>query len=131
MSGPTHWTRHPALGGLIGVFAGALVIALVEFSAHRVVGTADVRQPGTITTPMFASVLVAWLAGAATAGLVATRWSGARSRWPGLLAAGVLLAGSVATMLAIPHPGWVMTAAVLGMPAAAWLTTRPATNASA
>jgi hypothetical protein len=125
MSERSHWSRHPALGGLIGLFAGGLTIALLEFVAHRVLGTADTRQPGTITTPMFASVLVAWLAGAAVAGFVATRWSGARSRWPGLVAAGVLFAGSVATMLAIPHPGWVMTAALLGMPAAAWLSTRP------
>lgn len=115
------WTRHPIIAGVVGVFAGALAIALTEWLAHQWLGKADLAQPATITTPMFASVLAAWVLGAGTAALVATAWSGGRSRVPGLVAAGMLLAGSVATMWAIPHPGWMIAGALVLMPAAAWI----------
>ena len=118
------WTRHPILAGVVGVLAGGLVIALAEWLSHQVLGPADVARPGAISTPMFASVLVAWVLGAGAAALVATAWNGGRSRVPGLVAAGVLLAGSVATMLAIPHPTWMVAGALVLMPAAAWLGAR-------
>lgn len=115
------WTRHPLLAGTVGVLAGALAIALTEWLAHQWLGPADVAKPGAISTPMFAAVLLAWVLGAGTAARVATAWNGGRSRWPGLAAAGVLAAGSVATMVAIPHPGWMVAGALVLMPAAAWL----------
>lgn len=115
------WTRHPFLAGVIGVFAGALAIAIAEWLAHQWLGPADPSKPEGITTPMFASVLVAWVLGAGTAALVATAWGGGRSRVPGLVAAGVLGAGTVATLFALPHPPWVVVGALVLMPAAAWL----------
>lgn len=118
------WFRHPVAASLVGVFAGGLVIALVEWLAHQGLGPADPMQPGSIRPAMFAAVLGAWIAGAAAAGLVATAWCGGRRFLPGLVAGGVLFAGSVATMAAFPHPGWVMAAAVLAMPAATWLAAR-------
>ena len=72
----------------------------------------------------FASVLVAWVLGAGAAAGVATAWNGGRSPLPGLVAAGLLLAGSGATMFAIPHPVWMVAGALLLMPAAAWLGVR-------
>lgn len=118
------WTRHPVLAGVVGVLAGALVIALVEWLGEQWLGAGDLKAPATITAPMFASVLLAWVAGAGTAAAVATAWCGGRSRVPGFVAAGLLFAGSVATMFAFPHPGWMMAGAVLLMPAAAWWGTR-------
>ena len=118
------WTRHPVLASLVGVLAGALAIALTEWLAHQGLGAANPAQPSTISAPMFAAVLVAWVLGAGTAALVATAWGGGRSLWPGLAAAGVLLAGSVATMFAFPHPGWMIVGALVLMPAAAWLGAR-------
>lgn len=118
------WTRHPILAGVTGVLAGALAIALFEWLGHQWLGQPDLAKPESITTTMFASVLVAWVVGAGTAALVATAWSGGRSLVPGLVAAGVLLAGSVATMFAFPHPGWMVVGALVLMPAAAWLGAR-------
>jgi hypothetical protein len=120
----SRWTRHPVLAGLVGVLAGGLVIALAEWLSKQWLGTPDLAKPGGITTPMFASVLVAWVLGAGTAAVVATAWNHGRSRWPGLLASGVLVAGSVATMFAIPHPVWMIVGALVLMPAAAWLGAR-------
>lgn len=118
------WTRHPVLAGVIGVLAGAVTIALLEWLGGLWLGQADLARPSTITPPMFAGVLLAWVLGAGTAALVATAWCGGRNRVPGLVAAGVLMAGSAATMLAIPHPGWMVAGALVLMPAAAWLGAR-------
>jgi hypothetical protein len=118
------WTRHPVTAGVIGVFAGALAIALVEWLGHQWLGQPDLAAPGTITTPMFASVLTAWVLGAGTAAMVGTAWGGGHSRVPGLAAAGVLAAGSAATLVAIPHPAWMVVGALMLMPAAAWLGVR-------
>lgn len=118
------WTRHSFIAGMTGVLAGGLAIALLEWLGHQWLGTADVFKPATITTPMLVLVLVAWVLGAGTAALVATAWSGGSSLVPGLVAACVLVAGSAATMLAIPHPGWMVGSALVLMPAAAWLGAR-------
>ena len=115
------WTRHPILAGIVGVLAGGLAIALAEWLAKQWLGAPDPARPGSIGAGLFASVLVAWVLGSGSAAVVATAWHGGRSRLPGLVAAGVLLAGSVATMLAFPHPGWMVAGALLLMPAAAWL----------
>jgi hypothetical protein len=120
----TPWTRHPVIAGAIGVLAGGLTIALTEWLAHQMLGTGGGGMPATITTSKFASVLVAWVLGAGVAAWVATAWAGGRGLWPGLVAAGVLLAGSVATMLAIPHPVWMVAGALLLMPVTAWLAAR-------
>lgn len=120
----TSWTRHPIVASVIGVLAGAMAIMLIEWLAHQWLGKADLAQPATISTPMFVSVLLAWVLGAGAAALVATAWNGGRTLWPGLVAAGVLLAGSVATMFAVPHPLWMVAGALVLMPAAAWLGAR-------
>ncbi len=116
-----HWTRHPVLAGLVGVLAGGLAIALTEWLAKQLLGAPELSRPGGVSAGHFAAVLVAWVLGAGTAALVATAWCGGRSLVPGFVAAGVLLAGSVATMAAFPHPVWMMVGAPLLMPAAAWL----------
>lgn len=125
------WIRHPILAGVIGVLAGALAIALIEWLAHQLLGRADPAKPGAIGPAMFAAVLIAWIVGAGTAAVVGTAWAGGRSRVPGLVAAGVLMAGTVATLMAFPHPAWVVAGAVLAMPAAAWFGMRSRLAAAA
>jgi hypothetical protein len=115
------WVAHPVVGGIVGIFAGGLTVMLLEALGHAVFGAADPNDLSRITTPMFASVLVAWILGAGVAGYVATYWTGARSIWPGMISALVLFAGSVATLFAIPHPVWMTVATIALMPAAGWL----------
>ncbi len=116
------WFAHPVVGSIVGVFAGGISILLVETVAHALLGTP--RDAAAITPPMFASVLAAWVTGAGVAGLVGTAWSGARSLVPGTVGGLVLLAGAGVTMIAIPHPGWMIVGAVTLMPAAAWWAAR-------
>lgn len=122
MAQKSSWASHPILAGIVGVFAGGLTIMLVEVAGHQLFGTATPGDLGSVTMPMFAAVLVAWIAGAAVAGFVATRWSGGRTRVPGLVGGLVLLGGSAMTMMAFPHPAWMAAGAVVLMPAAAWFT---------
>ena len=125
------WVAHPVVGGIVGVFAGGITVMLCEVLGHALFGSADPNDLSTVTTPMFASVLVAWILGAAVAGFVATQWTGARSIWPGTISGLVLFGGSVATLFAMPHPVWVTLATVALMPAAGWLaaTSRAARTA--
>lgn len=117
------WTRHPVIAGITGVLAGALVILLIEWLAQQGLGRADLAGPTPISDAKLAAVLLAWVLGAGTAALVATGWQGGRTRVPGIVAAGVLMVGSVATLFALPHPAWMWAGALLLMPAAAWLGT--------
>lgn len=118
------WYASAFAGGVVGVFAGGLTIMLLEAAAHQFTGTADPANPASITTPMFLSVVVAWIAGCFVAGTVATLWARAQSVLPGVVAGLVLLAGAVMNFVTIPHPAWVMVAALLLMPTTAWLAAR-------
>lgn len=120
MSRQKSWVRSKVLGGLVGLFAGGGTIMLVESAGHALFGTATPGDLQSVTLPMFLSVLVAWTVGSAVAGAVATGWSAARSGALALAMGLILLAGAVANMFAIPHPVWLMVAAVVLMPGAAW-----------
>lgn len=115
----TGWARSPFVGGVIGVFAGGLTIFLMEALGHALFGTADPADLASITSAMFGSVLVAWIVGSAVAGAAATLWARSTSLVLGAVVGLVLLAAAVSNMLVIPHPVWMMVAAVLLMPAAA------------
>lgn len=115
---------HPVAAGFIGVLAGGVVIALVEWCAHELLGPVDMRQPASIPVAVFGGVLLAWVLGAAAGGAVATAWGGRRTPWPGVAAGIVLLAAAGLNMAAFTHPAWVVAGAVVLMPAAAWWASR-------
>lgn len=118
------WIAHPVAAGLVGVLAGGLVIAVVEWCGHRLIGPVDMRQPQSIPTGLFAFVLLGWVLGAAAAGAAATVWCGRRTPWPGIVAGLVLLLAAGINIASFAHPAWVVAAAVLLMPAAAWWASR-------
>ncbi|MDH3223478.1 MAG: hypothetical protein OEO23_07155 [Gemmatimonadota bacterium] len=118
------WVRSKVVAGLVGLFAGGLTIMLIESVGHGVFGTADPGDLDAVTVPMFLSVLVAWTAGSGVAGAVATYWSGASSGGLALGMGLILLAGAIANMLVIPHPVWLVVAAVVLMPLSAWMAGR-------
>ena len=118
--------RSPVVAGIVGVFAGGLTIFLLEAAGHALFGTADPNDLSTITAPMFASVLVAWILGSAAAGWVATYWARSTSLVLGIVVGLVLLAAAGSNMLVIPHPAWMIAGAVVLMPLAAVLGARAA-----
>lgn len=124
------WITSPVAGAVIGVFAGGLTILLVEAAGHRLFGTADPADYSSVTTPMFVSVLVAWIVGSFVAGTVSTTWSKTSSLVPASIVGVILLAGAVSNMFVIPHPVWMMVSAAILMPGAAiyaaWRLAAPA-----
>jgi len=115
------WVRSPVVGGILGVFAGGLVILLLEWAAHRLFGTADPSDVSSVTGAMFGSVLLAWVVGSWVGAAVASYWSKAKSVWPGVAVGLVLLAAAMSNMLVIPHPMWLMVSAVILVPGASLL----------
>jgi hypothetical protein len=113
------WVRSRVVGGIVGVFAGGLTIFLIESGAAALLGPAHPGDLSSATAPMFASVLIAWTVGAALAAAVATHWSRSSTLTVGVVTGSVLFAGSVGTMIAIPHPAWMVIATVVLMPSAA------------
>ena len=113
------WARSPFVGGVIGVFAGGLTIFLLEAVGHMLFGTVDPADLESVPDAMFGPVLVAWIVGSAVAGAAATLWARSTSLVLGVVVGLVLLAAAVSNMLVLPHPVWMMVAAVLLMPAAA------------
>lgn len=120
--------RSPVVAGIVGVFAGALTVFLLEAAGHAILGTADPDDLSTITAPMFVSVLVAWILGSAAAGWVATYWARSSSLVLGVVVGLVLLAAAGSNMLVIPHPAWMIAGAVVLMPLAAVLAARAAAS---
>ena len=114
----------PAAGGIIGVFVGGLTVLLLEAAGHALFGTADPNDLASVTPSMFASVLVAWIVASWFGATVATVWSKGQTIVPGLAVGIVLLAGSVSNFFIIPHPVWMIIAAVVLMPAAAYMGAR-------
>ncbi len=118
------WVRSKLVAGLVGLFAGGITILLIESAGHAAFGTADPANLDAVTVPMFLSVLAAWTVGSGVAGAVATYWSGAATGGLALGMGLILLAGAVSNMLVIPHPVWLVVAAVVLMPLTAWMAGR-------
>lgn len=113
------WVRSSVVGVVIGVLAGGLTVFLIESLGHALFGTGDPTDLTAITTPMWVSVLVAWILGSAVGGGVATYWGPGSTVRAGGIVGVVLLAGAVANMFAFPHPAWMIVGAVVLMPLAA------------
>lgn len=69
-------------------------------------------------------VLLGWLLGPFAGGLVASRIAARSRKQYAWIIAGVLLAATLANLLAIPHPIWMVVGALAGVPAAGWLAAR-------
>ncbi len=126
-----HWSRHPVLSALLGVFAGVLTISLIEWLGHRALGSADAPDPAGASGTLFLVVLLAWLAGAGVGAWVAGRWAASSRPTVGLSAALVLWGATALTLWMLPHPVWASVAALLLMPLVGWLAASRAARGSA
>ncbi|MBC7894335.1 MAG: hypothetical protein H7066_02925 [Cytophagaceae bacterium] len=129
MAAPS-WITSKVAGTIVGIFCAGITVMLIEKAGHALLGTSTPVDPSAITTPMHLSVLVAWVVGVAVGAAVATRWSRATSVVPGMIVGAVLLAGTIANLVAIRHPVWMALAALVLMPVAALLSARALRPAS-
>lgn len=122
------------LAVLAGVLVAGFVVYLVEAGgqlmypppqgldmADRDAMSAYVRQ---LPDGAFAIVLLAWVLGALSGAWVAARVAARAAAWPGLAIGGLLLIGVAANVMTIPHPVWMVVAALIAVPAAAYAGAR-------
>ncbi len=124
------------LRGIIGLVAGLIVGVLVT-GAVQAIGHLlfppppglDLSTPeaiaenmGQIPIAAKIAVVVAWTVGVFL-GATTAIWIG-RAIWPGLIVAAVLLAFTLYTLFAFPHPLWMMIAPFVLTPIATFLAAR-------
>lgn len=107
------WVTHPIVATIVGILAAGITVALVEAAGHAMLGVGDPRAPGGVTDQQYVAVFVAWVLGAATGALVATRWARGRSVIPGVVVGTFILLGAIASFSAFPHPAWMMAASAV------------------
>lgn len=119
---------------LAGVLVAGLVVYMVEAGGQlmypppqgldltdRDAMSAYVRQ---LPHGAFAMVLLAWVLGALSGAWVSARIAARPAVWPGLVIGGLVLLGVAANVMTIPHPVWVVVAALIAIPAAAYAGAR-------
>ncbi|HXE57829.1 MAG TPA: hypothetical protein VNK43_07505 [Gemmatimonadales bacterium] len=126
------------LAVVAGLVVAVAVVLLGDFVASRLwtppsgtdLAGADGLRAAMASIPRRAlvAVLLGWVAAAAAGAFVATRVSPARGRVHGHIVTVLLLAATIANLLAIPHPAWVWVGAVVLIPVAGWLAARAAAS---
>lgn len=117
------------VAGLVVAFLCVMGIEAIGHSLYPPPAGLDLTNPADVERLMamapaaaLAFVVLAWfvgaLLGAWTANAIAKRGLA------GWLVAGLVVAAGVATMLMIPHPGWMWAAGILLPLVAAWLAQR-------
>lgn len=108
------------LAPVAGVVVGAAVVALVEAAGRSFYPTPTVVPAeqgqlvvGALPLGALAAVVVAWGLGAMAGSFVAALIARRHARRAALIAGGVLLASTVANLVMIPHPIWMMLAGPL------------------
>lgn len=129
MTASQHWVRHPALSTILGVFAGAIAIALIELAGHALAGSAETPKPAEASGSVILIVVIGWLVGAAVSAWVAGRWNGSGRATPGLVAALFLWGATGLTLWTVPHPMWAVVASMVLMPIVGWFAASRAVKA--
>lgn len=119
------------LGLLCGLVVAGITIFIVEALGHAIYpppADLDIHNPDAMRTVMatmppmaFVLVLVAWLLGALAGAWVAVRMVARSAIWPGIAIGVVILAGIGYNLVTLPHPVWMLPAALVLVPLSAWL----------
>ncbi|MDX1380475.1 MAG: hypothetical protein R3233_05110 [Xanthomonadales bacterium] len=122
------------LAAFTGIIVAVLIVWGVEALGHVVYAPpadldfndAEAMRAFIQTLPpgAFAFVLGGWLLGTLVGGWIAGLIAKRRPLLFAGIVGAVILAGAVFNLLFIPHPTWFSIAAVLGIPAMAWLASR-------
>lgn len=122
------------LAAFTGIIVAVAIVWGVETLGHVVYSPpadldfndADAMRAYIETLPpgALAFVLFAWLLATFVGGWVAARIAKRRPLLFAGIVGGVILAAAVANLLLIPHPLWLTIAALVGIPAMAWLASR-------
>jgi len=128
----------PMVRSILVVLAGVVTSALVVVGTDAIVSSLHPLPPGidvtnqeslrqamaTIPASAFVVLLAGWLVAAAVGSFVAARWAGRAPVMHGVLVALILLAATVANLVAVPHPTWMWPAVLILIPLAGWAGVR-------
>lgn len=117
---------RPVLATLGGIFAGVLVISLIQMLSHAMYPLPDGMDPEnyeelakhvqTLPLPAFLLVLLSWFSGCFVGTYLARLLAPERNLLPCLIVAALLLAATVVTLASLPHPLWMWPVALIGCP---------------
>jgi hypothetical protein len=118
------------LAVVAGCVLSVLVVVAMDAISHQVYpppAGIDPRDPAAMRsliaqTPLGAFIIIVcgWILAAGLGAWVATKLSRSGKAWPGYVVGGVTLIATAANLWAIPHPVWVVIAALVGIPLATW-----------
>jgi hypothetical protein len=113
-----------------GCVLSVLVVVGVEALGHAIyppppgVDPSDPAAMRTLIAEMpfgaFVIVVFGWILAAGLGAWLATRLSRTGKAWPGGFVGGWTLAATGVNLFTIMHPTWVVIAALIGIPLAAW-----------
>ncbi len=119
---------------LAGLIVAVTVVSICDLAAgtlHPVpegFDLLDAEQVGAHLSSAPASamlvVLLGWLLGPFAGGVVASRVAARRRRQCPWVIASVFMAFIIVNLGSIPHPAWMVVAALLGVPASGWFAGR-------
>ena len=119
-----------AMSLLVGCVAGGAIVLVVEALGQRLYPpppgadftTVDGRAAAMAQAPAGALwfVILAYAAGAFTGGALAVRIARISSPLPALIVGSVLMLGGLSTLIAMPHPWWMVVATIIVFMPAAW-----------
>jgi len=124
-----------SIGALIaGIVTAFALIYLIEMLGHTIYpppADLDFSDPEAIrpyiaTLPIIALLfpMFGWFVGAFAGSLVADICGDAKPYVFAAIVGGLVLAGTIANLIIIPHPLWFSIISLLGIIASAWLATR-------
>lgn len=120
------------------IVAGAVValalIAGIDALGHRVYPLpqgVDWRDPNVVKqvvsalpTGAFLFAMTSWIVAAFAGAWLAARLAPSRGSLHGSLVGALVLAATIANLLMIPHPAWVVAGGLIGVPLCAWVGAR-------
>ncbi len=129
---------------LVGAFVAAVLVAGIDALGHRAYPLpqgVDWNDPVVVARVVrgmpagaFVFAVASWTVAAFAGAGLAARMAPSRPMLHGGLVGALMLAATIANLLMIPHPAWVILSGLAGVPACAWLGARiggmAVTNAS-
>jgi hypothetical protein len=114
------WT----LGGLVaGIVVALIVTVSTESLGNQLFGASPNAVPGARAAPIALIVpIVGWFLGTLTGGMAAVTIS--RLRWEAWVVAGCIFAAAAVNFALMRYPYWMGVAALIAIPAAAWIAQR-------
>ena len=127
-----------AAAAVTGLVIAFVLIMLIEKLGHFIYpppadldfSDPEAVRPYIATLPFLALLfpMIAWVVATFAGTLVASKIGTANPRLFGAVVGGLVLAGTIANLVMIPHPVWFSVLSLIGIVASAWFAVRVASG---